>query len=200
MLTSAGQRGDAARCRDLGIAVYLTKPISRSQLIAGIQAALGAKKPSSTPKSPVPHLCLQSTDTKLRILLAEDNRVSQMLARRLLEKHGHSVAVARTGRDALEAVEHQKFDLVLMDVQMPEIDGLEATAAIREKEKISGEHLPIIAMTAMVMAGDRERCLAAGVDGYISKPITAQELLKEIQRVRTMTPAEKSQAIALPAG
>jgi len=200
MLTSAGQRGDAARCRDLGIAVYLTKPISRSQLIAGIQAALGAKKPSSTPKSPVPHHCLQSTDTNLRILLAEDNRVSQMLARRLLEKQGHSVAVARTGRDALEAVEHQKFDLVLMDVQMPEIDGLEATAAIREKEKISGEHLPIIAMTAMDMAGDREHCLAAGVDGYISKPITAQEFLKEIQRVRTMTPAEKSEAIAPPTG
>jgi len=200
MLTSAGQRGDAARCRDLGIAVYLTKPISRSQLISGIQAALGAKKPSSTPKSLVTRHSLPSTDTNLRILLAEDNQVNQMLAARLLEKHGHSVAVARTGRDALDAVEHQKFDLVLMDVQMPEVDGFEATAAIREMEKISGAHLPIIAMTAMAMAGDRERCLAAGADGYISKPITAQELLKEIQRVRTMTPAEKSEAILLPAG
>jgi signal transduction histidine kinase/DNA-binding response OmpR family regulator len=199
MLTSAGQRGDAARCRDLGIAVYLTKPVSRSQLVAGIQAALGAKKPSSTPKSLVTRHSLPSTDTNLRILLAEDNRVNQMLAARLLEKQGHSVAVARTGREALEAVEHQKFDLVLMDVQMPEVDGLEVTAAIREKEKVSGAHLPIIAMTAMAMAGDRERCLAAGVDGYISKPITAPELLKEIQRVRTMTPAEKSEAVLLPA-
>ena len=119
----------------------------------------------------------------LRILLAEDNPVNQVLAARLLEKHGHRVAVARNGREALAQIEAQSFDLVLMDVQMPELDGLEATAAIREKEKTTGTHLPIVAMTAHAMQGDQERCLAAGMDGYVSKPIDINQLVSVVESV-----------------
>ena len=117
----------------------------------------------------------------LRVLLAEDNAVNQRLAVRLLEKRGHRVTVAGNGREALEALEKESFDLVFMDVQMPEMDGLEATAAIREKEKTSGGHQPIIALTAHAMKGDREKCLAGGMDGYLAKPIRPQEL-EEILR------------------
>jgi CheY-like chemotaxis protein len=112
----------------------------------------------------------------MRVLLAEDNAVNQRLAVRLLEKRGHRVAVAGNGREALDALEKEKFDLVFMDVQMPELDGLEATAIIREREKSSGRHQPIIALTAHAMKGDREKCLAAGMDGYLTKPIRPQDL------------------------
>jgi CheY-like chemotaxis protein len=110
------------------------------------------------------------------VLLAEDNEVNQKLARRLLEKRGHRVTVATNGFQAVQALEKQPFDLVLMDMQMPEMDGLEATAAIREKEKFSGLHTPIIALTAHAMKGDKERCVAGGMDGYLAKPIRSQEL------------------------
>jgi signal transduction histidine kinase/CheY-like chemotaxis protein len=119
----------------------------------------------------------------LRILVAEDNPVNQVLAARLLEKHGHRVAVARNGREALEQIEAQPFDLVLMDVQMPELDGLEATVAIRDKERTTGGHLPIVAMTAHAMQGDQERCLAAGMDGYVSKPIDIGQLVSVVESV-----------------
>jgi CheY-like chemotaxis protein len=119
----------------------------------------------------------------LRILLAEDNLVNQMLASRLLEKHGHIVVIAADGRQALERLETESFDLVLMDVQMPEMDGFEATEAIRKKEGATGRHLPIVAMTAHAMRGDRERCLAAGMDGYVSKPIIAEELFRVVEKV-----------------
>jgi CheY-like chemotaxis protein len=132
---------------------------------------------------------LRAEEPKLRVLLAEDNAVNQKLALRLLEKQGHSVLVVGTGRAALEALDEEKFDVVLMDVQMPDMDGLEATAAIREREKADGKHVPIIAMTAHVMAGDQERCLAAGMDGYVAKPISSQALAKEINRVRTTSSA-----------
>jgi len=112
----------------------------------------------------------------LRVLVAEDNAVNQRLASRLLEKRGHRVTVMVNGRNALEALANQTFDLVLMDLQMPEMDGFEATAAIREREKDNGGHIPIIALTAHAMKGDMERCLAAGMDGYLSKPIRPQEL------------------------
>jgi two-component system, sensor histidine kinase and response regulator len=137
---------------------------------------LRARKNLYVPLSPV--------ESNLKILLAEDNLVNQKLAARLLEKRGHSVVVAGTGREALGALDNNhEFDVILMDVQMPEMDGFEATAAIREREKGSRNHLPIIAMTAHAMAGDRQRCLAAGMDGYISKPIRQQELIKEIDRL-----------------
>jgi two-component system sensor histidine kinase/response regulator len=117
----------------------------------------------------------------LRLLLVEDNVVNQRLALRLLEKQGHMVFVAGDGAKALEALERDRFDVVLMDVQMPVMDGVEATAAIREKEKATGEHVPIIAMTAHAMAGDRQRFLETGMDGYVSKPVHSQELFEAIE-------------------
>src|SRR5579864_5213054 len=178
MLTSAGHRGDAVRCKELGVAAYLMKPIRQSELREAIARVLGAREQGGV----IPLLTRYSLgdardpNTILRVLLAEDNAVNQRLATRLLEKRGHRVMVAANGREALEALEKEAFDLVLMDVQMPEVDGLEATAAIREKEKASGAHLPIIALTAHAMKGDRERCLDAGMDGYLPKPIRAQDL------------------------
>lgn len=182
MLTSAGQRGDAARCRELGIIAYLIKPIKQSDLLEAILIALG--KPSQEAERPVllTRHSLREVRQRLRVLLAEDNPVNQTLAVRLLEKRGHSVVVAANGKEALAALEQQRpFDLVLMDLQMPEMDGFHATAAIREKEKATGHHLPIIAVTAHAMKGDRERCLAAGMDGYIPKPIQAKELFETIE-------------------
>jgi two-component system sensor histidine kinase/response regulator len=184
MLTSAGQRGDAARCRKLGIAVYLIKPIRQSELLEAILLALG--RPSRRGERPavVTRHSLREARRKLRVLVAEDNLVNQELAVRLLEKHGHTVAVARNGRETLEALEKATaggFDVVLMDVQMPEMNGFEATAAIRQKEKATSRHLPIIAMTAHALKGDRERCLAAGMDDYIAKPIEAREFLAAVE-------------------
>jgi CheY-like chemotaxis protein len=123
------------------------------------------------------------------VLLAEDNPVNQKLAVRLLEKLGHAVVLANNGREAVEAVGREAFDVVLMDVQMPEMGGLEATAAIREGEAGGGRRLPIIALTAHAMKGDRERCLAAGMDGYVSKPIRREDLVREIDAVLNLAPA-----------
>jgi CheY-like chemotaxis protein len=127
----------------------------------------------------------QGRDTlpALRILLAEDNPVNQFLAVRLLEKQGHSVEAVASGRAVLAAIEHDRFDLALMDLQMPEMDGFEATAIIRERERATGAHLPIIALTANAMVGDRESCIAAGMDGYVAKPIDLGSLVDEIRRV-----------------
>jgi CheY-like chemotaxis protein len=119
--------------------------------------------------------------SSLRILLAEDNLVNQRLATRLLEKGGHSVALAGTGREVLALLEHERFDMILMDVQMPDMDGVEATAVIRAREKQSGSHIPIIALTAHAMKGDRERCLEAGMDNYINKPIEAAKFLDVVE-------------------
>src|SRR5712692_1674797 len=184
MLTSDRQHGDARRCRALGVAVTLTKPITQSELFDGIVAALGFRCASgrAVQRSPAPPA---RASRSLRILLAEDNEVTLDLAIRLLGKHSHSVVVARNGREALEALEKsgfRGFDAVLMDVQMPEMDGLEATRAIRAREKAHGTHIPIIALTAHARMSDRERCLNAGMDGYVSKPIRAADLLQEIER------------------
>ena len=129
-----------------------------------------------------------------RLLLAEDNRVNQKLATRLLEKRGHQVTVAATGREALDLLEQsdtegRPFDLVLMDVQMPEMDGFEATAAIRQRDQSLGRHTPVIAMTAHAVKGDRERCLAAGMDGYVAKPVNAQDMYRAIDELLTPRPA-----------
>jgi two-component system sensor histidine kinase/response regulator len=178
MLTSAGHQGDAARCKELGVAAYLLKPIRQSELREAIGRVLGADKPEGA----IPLITRYSLQdarepgSSLRVLLAEDNRVNQRLVVRLLEKRGHRVAVAANGLEALAALKKETFDLVLMDVQMPEMDGMEATAAIREEEKASGEHQPIIALTAHAMKGDREKCLSAGMDAYLTKPIRPQEL------------------------
>jgi two-component system, sensor histidine kinase and response regulator len=178
MLTSGGQRGDAARCGELGIAAYLLKPVRQSELRDAIARVLNAKDQAGAIPMITQYSIQKSvgSTTALRILLAEDNPVNQKLAVRLLEKRGHHVAVASTGRQALIALEKMPYDLVLMDVQMPEMDGLEATMILREKEKISGHHQAVVAMTALVMKGDRERCMAAGMDGYLTKPIRPQEL------------------------
>jgi PAS domain S-box-containing protein len=178
MLTSAGHRGDAERCRELGVAAYLLKPIRQSELREAIARVLGAKEQEGA----IPLITRYSLQdarepgTSLRVLLAEDNVVNQRLATRLLEKRGHRVVVAANGREALAVLAKERFDVVLMDVQMPEMDGLETTAAIREKEKGTGFRLPVIALTAHAMKGDREKCLASGMDGYLSKPIRPQEL------------------------
>jgi PAS domain S-box-containing protein len=181
MLTSAEQKADLARCRQLGIAVYLIKPVKPTELQRALARAVGQAGQSRSTPSPPAHA--PRPHRPLRILLAEDNAVNQKLATRLLEKWGHHVTVASTGKEALAAVERQAFDVVFMDVQMPEMDGLEATAAIRAQERATHLHLPIIAMTAHAMKGDRERCLAVGMDAYVSKPLRSEELYAALARV-----------------
>jgi signal transduction histidine kinase/DNA-binding response OmpR family regulator len=178
MLTSGSQRGDAARCSELGVSAYLLKPVRQSELRAAIARVLGAKEQAATIPM-ITQYSMQETehsDEALRILLAEDNPVNRKLAVRLLEKRGHQVTVVSNGREALIALEKSSYDVVLMDVQMPEMDGLEATRILREQEKGLVRRQPVLAMTALVMKGDRERCIAAGMDGYLSKPIRPQEL------------------------
>ena len=184
MLTSAGQRGDAERCRDLGVAAYLVKPVAQPELLAAIltvlqRRGLGIQAPGLV----TPSTILEAA-RKLRILLAEDNTVNQVLAVRMLEKHGHTVTVANNGHEVLGFLRREGFDVILMDVQMPHMDGLETTASIRNQERVSGgPHQNIIAMTAHAIAGDRESCLKAGMDGYVSKPFRVAELLSEIEAV-----------------
>jgi two-component system sensor histidine kinase/response regulator len=181
MLTSAGQAGDARRCRELGIAAYLSKPISQAELLEAIAGALSSSQNKPSERALVTKHSLRENRLSLRILLAEDNIVNQTLASRLLEKRGHDVTVAGNGKQALAVFEKQAFDAILMDVQMPEMDGFETTAAIRESEKFTGRHIPIIAMTAHAMKGDKERCLASGMDGYLSKPIRGRDLFDIIE-------------------
>jgi CheY-like chemotaxis protein len=186
ILTSAGQRGDAARCRELGIEVYLMKPVKQSALLEAIAHSLG--RPAAA--APVPLVTRHSLDEsrpKLRVLLAEDNAINRKLAVRLLEKCGHSVTVASDGVEAVAAVREGEFDLVLMDVQMPNMDGLEASAAIRALERGTATHIPIVAMTAHAMKGDQERCLAAGMDDYISKPIQPDHMMEVIAQATEQT-------------
>lgn len=184
MLTSGGQRGDAAKCQELGISAYLMKPIKQKDLLDAILLTMSKgsfardKRPSLITRHSV-----REARKRLNILLAEDNIVNQTLAVKLLGKMGHSVAVASNGREALRMLGMHDFQMVLMDVQMPEMDGLDATRAIREKELDTGTHIPIVAMTAHAMIGDRERCLESGMDDYISKPITPNELSQVIEKV-----------------
>jgi len=181
MLTSAGHAGDAARCRELGISAYLVKPIRQGELLEGICALL-EKKPENKKEILVTKHSLRENRKRHHILLVEDNLVNQKLAMRLLEKRGFEVAVAGDGRVALDRLEKESFDLVLMDVQMPIMDGFEATTAIREKEKSTLRYIPIIAMTAHALKGDEERCIAAGMDAYVSKPIRTNELFAIIEK------------------
>jgi two-component system, sensor histidine kinase and response regulator len=181
MLSSAGLRGDAARCRQLGIAAYLTKPFKQSELLDAILSALQPVPHVDTqPKLITRHSLREESPQGLRILVAEDNTVNQVLATRLLEKRGHKVQIAENGKQALDCLQQAEFDVVLMDVQMPEMGGFEATEAIREKEKRSGAHIPIIAMTANGMKGDDEECLRHGMDAYVSKPLNLAALFDAI--------------------
>jgi signal transduction histidine kinase/DNA-binding response OmpR family regulator len=185
MLTSACYLSDAARCRALDIVVYLVKPIRQSELLEGVLRALeGTPAPTASPGEPTAAQTADPGETRrLRILLAEDNPVNQTVAVGLLRKNGFDVTVAGNGLEALAAIEAETFDLVLMDIQMPEMDGLQATAAIREKERTSGgDRLPIVAMTAHAFNTDKDRCLQAGMDFYISKPFHANDLLETIAK------------------
>jgi two-component system sensor histidine kinase/response regulator len=181
MLTSGDRPDDVRRCRQLGIASYLMKPIKQSELLEAIMLSLGRHVAPEAVAAEVPPPA--APGRHLKVLLAEDSVVNQKLAVYLLEKWGHHVTVANNGHEAVARVQAEPFDLVLMDVQMPEMDGLEATATIRQRETKSGTHVPIVAMTAHAMVGDRERCLESGMDDYLSKPIRARELLAAIEKV-----------------
>ncbi|MGE0823936.1 MAG: response regulator [Candidatus Binatia bacterium] len=182
MLTSEGHSQDAARCRALGITAYLTKPIRQADLLNAIVNALHGAAPQSQPAAPVAPRPAKIPQP-LHILVVEDNPINQRLAVLMLKKWGHSVVVANNGKDALTMLEKDTFALVLMDVQMPEMDGFTATQAIRQQEEATGKHIPIIALTARAMHGDQERCLAAGMDTYLSKPLQAQQLSAAIERL-----------------
>jgi signal transduction histidine kinase/DNA-binding response OmpR family regulator/HPt (histidine-containing phosphotransfer) domain-containing protein len=170
MLSSSGQHGETARCHEVGVSAYLTKPIQAADLHAAICRVLTRPTPASlTPATA--KVSTGHTARALQVLLAEDNVVNQRVAVGLLTKRGHIVTVATNGLEAVAALEGRAFDVVLMDVQMPQMSGLEATVAIRQRERVTGGHTRIVAMTAHVMTGDRERCLAAGMDAYLSKPI-----------------------------
>jgi CheY-like chemotaxis protein len=170
LLTFAGHREDQARARSAGAVAAVTKPVKQSELWDAIVTALHVPGRQKTRPSAA-RSTARGTHRKLRVLVAEDTPVNQELVLQLLERRGHSVIVAENGKQAIAALEKHKFDLVVMDVQMPEMGGIEATEEIRRKEKSNGGHIPIFAMTAHAMPGDRERCLAAGMDGYIPKPI-----------------------------
>jgi CheY-like chemotaxis protein len=160
----------------------LTKPVGRAELFEAIVRALAAPAAQAMAAAPPPSAPALQESKKLLILLAEDNAVNQKLAARLLEKQGHRVIVAGNGLEALAALDQEKFDIVFMDVQMPEMDGFEATAAIRAREQRTGGRQLVIAMTAHAMQGDRERCLAAGMDDYLSKPLKVPELLQLLEK------------------
>ena len=182
MLTSSGRQGDVERCRALGILLYLYKPVRKRELLAAIVRAMGQPQalsllPPAMPSAAPPH------PAGLDILLAEDNAVNRMVATHMLEKMGHRTVVAVNGREALLLWRTQPFDLLLMDIQMPEVDGFTATMRIRESEQFTPCHLPIIAMTAHAMKGDRERCLAVGMDGYVPKPLSRQVMEDAIASV-----------------
>jgi CheY-like chemotaxis protein len=188
MLTSERRPGDVDRGRTLGVVAHLLKPVRQDQLLRTVQAAIGRPPAPAARRSDAPPAV---PSRPLRVLVAEDNPVNQRLAEALLARRGHEVVLVGNGREAMAACAAGPFDLVFMDVQMPEMDGFEATAAIRASEGRSGAHVPIVAMTAHAMRGDRERCLASGMDDYITKPISLSEVDRVLQRVAT-------QALTIP--
>ncbi len=182
LLTSAGRSEELTRCGQLGVS-RLMKPVKQSELFDAMAATLGI---TESEEQPQPGPCAEPASQwgPRRVLVAEDSIVNQKLATALLKKYGHTVVVANNGKEAVSRLARESFDLVLMDVEMPEMDGVEATAVIRVKEKLTGKHLPIIAVTAHAMTGDREKYLQAGMDDYVTKPIRAQQLFEAIQRVQ----------------
>jgi CheY-like chemotaxis protein len=200
MLSSTDLHADIGRCREVGVTQYLLKPVRDSELRAAITTGLDATPHadgSGAGSEPGP----MSTGRTLRILLAEDNVVNQRLVVRLLTKRGHSVQVAGDGQEAIRTLAQEPFDLILMDVQMPEVDGCEATRRIRAAERATGGHVPIIALTAHAMEGDQERCLEAGMDTYLTKPIQSRELFRVIDALspaaRPGMDAESDTALAV---
>ena len=177
MLTSGSRPDDLERCRELRVAAHLTKPVRQAELLRTIQNVVAQEPEPAATAAGTP--AAAPVQCRLRILVAEDNIVNQKLASGFLSRRGHEAVIAGNGREALDAWKRGGFDAIFMDVQMPEMDGFEATAMIREGEHGTGAHIPIIAMTAHAMSGDRERCLGAGMDDYVTKPIS----IKEIDRV-----------------
>ena len=196
MLTSADRRGDLARCCELGIECYLTKPVRRSELLRALDLLLSGHHPHGG-RGLITRSLVHGTPRTLKILVAEDNAVNQTFLCRTLERMGHRTQAALNGKEALAMIQAEAFDLVFMDVQMPEMDGLAATRAIREWEGHTNTHVPIIAMTAHAMKGDRETCLAAGMDDYLSKPAKIADIERVTQQVcrhtaETLTPERQA--------
>jgi two-component system sensor histidine kinase/response regulator len=181
MLSSGARPGDRARCFELGVSSYLTKPVKQSDLLDTIMGVLAAGPAQGGGRETVARPAPPKEGRSLRILVAEDNVVNQHVAMGMLGRAGHMARIANNGREVLALLEQESFDLILMDVQMPELDGLETAAAIREREKSTGEHIPIVAVTAHTMKGDADRCLAVGMDAYVAKPLRTQDLLGAIQ-------------------
>jgi two-component system, sensor histidine kinase and response regulator len=181
MLTSSDQVESAALCRRMGVETYLIKPISSSDLLGSIRLAIGGRTSASTAALPAAEV--SGSSLSLRILLAEDNLVNQKVAMGMLGKMGHVITLATNGLEALEQWRQGDFDLILMDVQMPEMNGLQATLQIRREEAI-GTHVPIVAMTASAMSEDRDRCLAAGMDDFISKPVSYKGIEQMITAIK----------------
>ncbi|MGH9774363.1 MAG: response regulator [Candidatus Acidiferrales bacterium] len=197
ILSSGEYPGDAQRARELGVSACLTKPVQPSELLQSLMEAVGLAP--ALPEEVGARTASAPTNTPCaRVLLAEDNSVNRTLSTRILEKNGFLVVPVENGRKALDAARQGGFNLALMDVQMPEMDGLEASRKIREWEQGSGRHLPIIAMTAHAMLGDREACLAAGMDGYVSKPVSSEKLLAEIARYLPPSVPPRSEPPAAP--
>jgi CheY-like chemotaxis protein len=193
MLTSADSQDTSAQCRDLRVNTFLRKPVRQTELFDALLHCLNNEKALDAGmlsevdiwprKEEGGGRASAAVRDPLRILVAEDNEINRRLVTRLLQKEGHDLGHATNGKEVLAALERQRFDLILMDVQMPEMDGLIATSIIREKEQAKGTHTPILAMTAHTMKGDRERCLAAGMDGFISKPLRREGLFRAISSV-----------------
>ena len=179
VLSSAARPEDVVRGQEVGVHSYLTKPVKPSELLDAILSVWGVRPAAGAPDVALPEA--PASPRQLRLLLTEDNLVNQRLAASILEQRGHSLVVVADGQEALAALARETFDLVLMDVEMPELDGFQATAAIRAQERDTERHLPIVAMTAHALTGDRERCLAAGMDGYVAKPLRPRELIAAVE-------------------
>ena len=200
MLTSVAQADAVERCGKLGLTVYVIKPVSDSDLFDAMMSLRGAR---TEPEKTLPAAAALTNKPAggLRILLAEDNAVNQEVAQQMLQRRGHSVTIASNGREAVNLVAQSEFDLILMDIQMPEMDGFQATAAIRDLQKKGARRIPIVAMTAHAMKGDRERCLDAGMDGYVSKPVQSKLLYETIESITaTGTVSAAYPQISAPAG
>jgi PAS domain S-box-containing protein len=197
MLTSMGRAEDVAECQRMGLDAYLTKPVKHSDLLDTLVSLFGSAARSATvaAASAAPR-----PSRRLRILVAEDNAVNRQLALTILGKRGHAVHGVEDGQQAVEQAAAGRYDVIVMDLQMPRMSGLDATMAIRDRERRTGRHVPIIALTAHAMRGDRERCLAAGMDGYLTKPIDVEELAATVERFGTAsTPLQREAAPAAAA-
>ena len=195
MLTSADRTSDMRRCRELGLAAYIVKPVTQKELRNTVVKALSGRPAFASPWREVLE---RTSDRPLRILLAEDNVVNQKVAMSLLSRLGHDVTMAADGQAGIDLYRRQPFDLILMDVQMPILSGYDATRAIRQIERTTGTHIPIVAMTARAMTGDRERCLDAGMDDYMSKPIQRKQIIDVIRRTSAPGAGARAEAARLP--